>query len=127
MPDSPRPERLLPPLLLALTAGTAVVDAVSYLGLGRVFTANMTGNVVLLAFAAAGVPGLSVSRSLVALGGFLAGAVAGGRLVTRIGPAARRRWLSIALLSETGLLLAAAAAAASFQDAGQLTAAGRYP
>jgi hypothetical protein len=31
-----------------------MIDAVSFLGLGRVFTANMTGNVVLLAFAVAG-------------------------------------------------------------------------
>jgi uncharacterized membrane protein YoaK (UPF0700 family) len=45
------------PLLMALMALTAVsglVDAVSYLGLGHVFTANMTGNVVVLGFAAAG-------------------------------------------------------------------------
>jgi len=33
-------------LLLSLTAGSA--DAAGYLGLGRVFTSNMTGNVVLL-------------------------------------------------------------------------------
>ncbi len=33
-------------LLLSLTAGSA--DAIGYLGLGRVFTSNMTGNVVLL-------------------------------------------------------------------------------
>ena len=39
--------------LLVLTAVSGTVDAVSYLGLGHVFTANMTGNVVLLAFAAA--------------------------------------------------------------------------
>ncbi|MDX6641084.1 MAG: hypothetical protein QOF12_2095, partial [Solirubrobacteraceae bacterium] len=31
--------------LLVLTFSTGLVDAVSYLGLGRVFTANMTGNV----------------------------------------------------------------------------------
>ena len=31
--------------LLALTFSTGVIDAVSYLGLGRVFTANMTGNI----------------------------------------------------------------------------------
>jgi len=34
--------------LLALTAVTGLVDAVSYLRLGRVFVANMTGNVVFL-------------------------------------------------------------------------------
>jgi hypothetical protein len=40
--------------LLALTFTTGLVDAVSYLALGRVFTANMTGNVVLLGFGIAG-------------------------------------------------------------------------
>jgi hypothetical protein len=38
----------LPPLLLTLTVVTGVVDAVSILRLGRVFVANMTGNVVFL-------------------------------------------------------------------------------
>src|SRR5262245_37469433 len=66
--------------LIALTFFTGVIDAVSFLGLGRVFTANMTGNVVLLGFAAAGVPGLSVARSLAALAAFFIGAAAGGRL-----------------------------------------------
>ena len=36
----------LPGVLLILTAVTGVVDAVSILALGRVFVANMTGNVV---------------------------------------------------------------------------------
>ncbi len=39
-------ERALVPVLLSLTAVTGLVDAASVLGLGRVFTANMTGNVV---------------------------------------------------------------------------------
>src|ERR1700742_1236078 len=76
----PRRKDSLPATLLALTLVTGVVDAVSFLGLGRVFTANMTGNVVLLGFAVAGAPGLSISRSLVSLAAFLAGAAIGGRL-----------------------------------------------
>jgi uncharacterized membrane protein YoaK (UPF0700 family) len=71
----------LPALLLVLTAATGVVDAVSILGLGRVFVANMTGNVVFLGFALAGAPGFSLAPSLAGLAGFLAGALAGGRLV----------------------------------------------
>ena len=59
---------------------TGIVDAVSYLALGHVFTANMTGNVVLLGFALAGTPGLSISRSLLALFCFFGGAVVGGRI-----------------------------------------------
>jgi len=70
----------LPPLLLVLTMITGLVDAVSYLELGHVFVANMTGNIVFLGFAAAGAPGLSVPASLAAIGAFLAGALAGGRL-----------------------------------------------
>src|SRR5882724_10427133 len=66
--------------LLVLTFSTGLVDAVSYLGLGRVFTANMTGNVVLLGFGIAGSGGLPVVAPLVSLGAFLAGSAAGGRL-----------------------------------------------
>src|SRR5712671_6334459 len=49
----------LPPLLVAMTLVTGLVDAYSYVVLGHVFVANMTGNVVFLAFALAGVPGFS--------------------------------------------------------------------
>src|SRR5580693_1037096 len=38
-------------LLLGLTFAAGLVDAVSYLGLGKIFTANMTGNIVFLALA----------------------------------------------------------------------------
>src|SRR5262249_59224931 len=72
-------DRQLLVVLLALTFVTGIVDAVSYLGLGHVFTANMTGNVVLLGFAVAGASGLSVTRSSLSLVAFLAGAVCGGR------------------------------------------------
>lgn len=66
-----------------LTAATGVIDAVSILGLGRVFVANMTGNVVFIGFAIARVPGFSLVASLAALLGFLIGAFAGGWLVAR--------------------------------------------
>jgi uncharacterized membrane protein YoaK (UPF0700 family) len=67
-------------VLMVLTFLSGVIDAVCYLGLGRVFTANMTGNVVVLGFAAAGAPGFSTRASLTSLAVFLVGAVAGGRL-----------------------------------------------
>ena len=73
----------LSPLLLLLTVATGVVDAVSYLKLGHVFVANMTGNVVFLGFALAGAGGLSIAASLLALGSFLAGALGGGWLGAR--------------------------------------------
>jgi uncharacterized membrane protein YoaK (UPF0700 family) len=71
--------------LLVLTFTTGLVDAVSYLGLGRVFTANMTGNVVLLGFGIAGSGGLPIVAPLVSLGAFLVGAGAGGVLGRRLG------------------------------------------
>ncbi len=73
----------LTPIMVALTFVTGVVDAVSYLRLGHVFVANMTGNVVFLGFALAGARGLSSASSLVALASFLAGAFAGGLLAAR--------------------------------------------
>jgi uncharacterized membrane protein YoaK (UPF0700 family) len=45
--------------LLVLTFTTGLIDALSYLGLGRVFTANMTAKVVLLGFVS---PGVVASR-----------------------------------------------------------------
>ena len=95
----PKP-RDLAALLLTLTVVTGVVDAVSFLGLGRVFVANMTGNVVFLGFAAAGETTLSVIASLTAVLAFLAGALAGGRLARRETtttpsakrPRSKRRW-----------------------------------
>ena len=75
----------LPLLLLVLTFLTGVVDSVSILALGRVFVANMTGNVVFVGFALAGAPGFSLAASLFALVGFLLGALAGGVAIQRFG------------------------------------------
>ena len=74
----------LPALLLVLTVSTGMVDAVSILSLGRVFVANMTGNIVFIGFALAGAPGFSLQASVVALAGFLVGAGVGGALVARL-------------------------------------------
>jgi uncharacterized membrane protein YoaK (UPF0700 family) len=100
-------ESALVPILLALTVVTGLVDAASVLGLGRVFTANMTGNVVFLGFAAAGSPGLSFARSSAALVAFLLGAVAGGRIGLPLGAGTASRPVSIAFGCETALLLGA--------------------
>ena len=108
--DAPVPDRLLPALLFALTAMTGFVDAVSYLALGHVFTANMTGNVVLLGFAMADTPGLSVARSGAALGAFVVGATIGGRVAAATS-GERFRTTSIGAGIEAVLLLVAAALA----------------
>ena len=76
-------ESILPYLLLLLTVVAGAVDAVSYLALGHVFVANMTGNVVFLGFAAAGAGEISLRATLAAMGAFLVGSVAGGRLAQR--------------------------------------------
>ena len=93
----------LPPLLVGLTVVTGLVDAFSYLLLGHVFVANMTGNVVFLGFAVVGAPGFSIGASLVALVSFAAGSVVGGRIVQRFG---NHRGHHVAVATATqGLLL----------------------
>jgi uncharacterized membrane protein YoaK (UPF0700 family) len=97
--NGPKPSVLGTLLMLTLISG--LVDAVSYLGLGRVFTANMTGNVVVLGFAAAGAPGFSVPATLTSLGAFLLGAGCAGLLTRRI--MARSLLLTIAMAIEAVL------------------------
>ncbi|MCS4276322.1 uncharacterized membrane protein YoaK (UPF0700 family) [Mycetocola sp. BIGb0189] len=74
----------LPVLLLVLTAVTGIVDAISVLELGRVFVANMTGNVVSIGFALAGAPHFSLTGSIFALAGYILGAGLGGYVMARI-------------------------------------------
>lgn len=88
--------------LLVLTLTTGVIDAACYLGLGRVFAANMTGNVVLLGFGIVGSSGLPVVAPLVSLGAFLCGAVVGGRMGERLPP--KEAHLSRAMLIEVGMI-----------------------
>jgi uncharacterized membrane protein YoaK (UPF0700 family) len=114
----------LPIVLVVLTATTGLVDAISVLGLGRVFTANMTGNVVFWGFAAAGAPGFSIARCATALAGFLAGAALGGRIGVALSDSPRRRWLLTVAVVETGMLVAAALVATGY-DADTLAPVGR--
>jgi uncharacterized membrane protein YoaK (UPF0700 family) len=100
-------ERILALLLYLFTAVTGLIDAVSYIALGHIFTANMTGNIVLLGFALAGVPGLSALRSLTAFAAFFVGALIGGRLATRLAPLSSRRWRMTAFGCEALFLLGA--------------------
>jgi uncharacterized membrane protein YoaK (UPF0700 family) len=93
-------------LLVLLTAVTGVVDAVSFLKLGNVFVANMTGNVVFGGFAIAGVAAFWTPASFVAIAAFLAGAVTGGGLNLLIGRH-RGRHLAIATVIEIVLVAAA--------------------
>jgi uncharacterized membrane protein YoaK (UPF0700 family) len=99
---SPHP---VPHILLGITATTGIVDAVSLLALGHVFTANMTGNVWFLGFALTCAQSFSIPRSSMALIAFLqrwrrrvasvllmfAGAAVGGVVLKRSVAAAQCR------------------------------------
>ncbi|MDQ1534046.1 MAG: hypothetical protein QOF28_1807 [Actinomycetota bacterium] len=102
----------LPPLLVGLTIVTGLVDAFSYLLLGRVFVANMTGNVVFLGFAFAGAKGFSIAASLVALAAFVCGALIGGKVGSGLGHH-RGHLLAVATSFEALLLGASLVVAAA--------------
>jgi uncharacterized membrane protein YoaK (UPF0700 family) len=98
--------------MLALTFSTGIVDAIGYLGLDRVFTGNMTGNVVILGMALVGADDLPVLGPLLALVGFMAGAALGGRVLrdAPVGWSRRTTWLfaavGVVVLALAVLLLA---------------------
>ena len=75
--------------LLLLTVVSACMDAISYLGLGHVFPANMTGNTVLLGIGLATGDHTGALRSATALVAFLVGASSIGASLPRAGVAAR--------------------------------------
>ena len=115
MASTPTTEKVIPYALLGMTAVTGLVDAASFLSLGRVFTANMTGNIVLLAFATAHVSGLSIARSLTALLSFLVGAILGGRIMARASADSQIRFAGQAFLLEVAFLLAASVCAIGYR------------
>lgn len=99
--------------MLALTFSTGIADSVGYLGLDKVFTGNMTGNVIILGMALTGAQGLPVFGPLLALGGFICGAAIGGEIARR---ASRGTWttsISVLFLLVGGVTLAVAAVVAA--------------
>jgi uncharacterized membrane protein YoaK (UPF0700 family) len=117
VPAADDPNGPLAPMLLALTVVTGLVDAFSYLMLGHVFVANMTGNVVFLGLALAGVTGFSIAAVLAALAAFSLGAVAGGRLSTRWG-GHRGRLVAVVAATEAVLVAASVGVTATVSDPG---------
>ena len=93
----------LPPIMAAMTVVTGLVDAFSYLALGHVFVANMTGNVVFCGFALGGSSGFSLPASITALASFAVGAASGG-WIARSYRDHRGRLLYKALLLEFALV-----------------------
>lgn len=118
LPSRNPKEGPLPPLLLAMTLITGKVDAFSFLVLGHVFVANMTGNMVFIAFPLAGAPGFSIPASATALVSFLLGAFGGGRLGFRLG---QNRGLLLGVSSGFQALFIGAAATFVFESHGQVS------
>lgn len=106
----------LPILLLVLTFVTGLIDAVSFFRFDHVFVANMTGNIVFLAFAVADTREFSIAASSIALAGFLAGALVGGRLGNAYG-SHRGRYLALALALSALIFGVATIGAAVFPQA----------
>ncbi|GAA1960426.1 YoaK family protein [Catenulispora subtropica] len=106
----------LPAALIVATLVTGTVDAVSYLALGHIFVANMTGNVVFLGFAVAGAKGLTVWAPILAAGCFAAGAWTETRLGRRSAGDDRRR-LSAAVGAHAAFVTVALLIAAFEDDA----------
>ena len=104
-----------PAILLAMTTVSGIVDGVSFLALGHVFTANMTGNIVFLGFAMGGVAGLSIWRSLLALAFFMTGALLGGWMTMTMKPQVPGSTPVHALAIETILLWVASAVSIGFR------------
>ncbi|MDN4516868.1 MULTISPECIES: YoaK family protein [Mycolicibacterium] len=90
MADAPADRALA--ATVALTFVTGVVDAVGFLGLDRVFTGNMTGNIVILGMGVAGADELPVLGPAVALGAFTAAAYLAGLVLRGPGGARQPGW-----------------------------------
>jgi uncharacterized membrane protein YoaK (UPF0700 family) len=123
VPRRDDPHGMLPPLLVILTVITGLVDAFSYLTLGHVFVANMTGNVVFLGFALAGAQGFSVAASLAALASFAVGSLLGGRLIVVV---SRDRGRLLAVATSVQVVLVAAATAVRIAIGSDGSDAGHY-
>lgn len=64
--------------------GTGVLDAVTYIGMDKVFGANMTGNVILIGIAMTGSQGIPAAGPAAALGGFVLGSWLVGQIARRV-------------------------------------------
>ena len=90
--------------LLLLTVSTGAIDAVSYLALDRVFTGNMTGNVLFIGFALVGVDGIPLLNNVIALMGFIIGSIVSGRVIGRGHAKGLPRASAATLLVAAGIL-----------------------
>src|ERR1700738_1222910 len=73
--------RLRDLLLNALTVSSGAVDAISFLNLGKVFTAFMTGNIAFLGLRVAGADGPGAAAILVSMTAFAVGVYLSTRII----------------------------------------------
>lgn len=118
-PDGP-----LPALLLLLTTVTGLVDSVSYLALGKIFVANMAGNLVFIGFGLSAV-GPAAASSSIAIGAFLVGCVTGGRAVQSL--AYHRGWLLCGSATVVAALVVVAVTLLWGVEEGSVPSARRLP
>lgn len=105
-PEPPHAKPVTDIFLLTWTAG--VLDALSYLQ-AHVFTANMTGNTVVLGLALAGVDRPRALESAVAVAAFAAGVFLGAKVLLRLQAADSQRDLRTGTSLEAPFALAFAA------------------
>ena len=113
-------------ILLAVAAGC--VDGASFLGLGQVLTAAMTGNTTLLGLSLGQGDAKAALRATIALAGFVAGALVGAAIVDR--DARSAIWspaVTFALAVELAVLVALAFAWHLLEGRGDWTIDYRYP
>jgi uncharacterized membrane protein YoaK (UPF0700 family) len=96
-------------LLVALTVASGAVDAISYFGLGKTFSAFMTGNIVYLGFGLANLRGPAVLPVVCALSMFAVGSYLGLRITTLrkesgLWPPAITVLLAVVAIAEAGFL-----------------------
>ncbi len=90
-------------LMIITTFATGIIDAIGYLGFDKIFTANMTGNVIVLGMGLSGSDELPVAGPLIALISFTLGAATAGLCLRKV----RGGWtapICAMFLAETVLL-----------------------
>jgi uncharacterized membrane protein YoaK (UPF0700 family) len=99
-------------LLNALTFSSGAIDAISFLALGKVFTAFMTGNVAFLGLRIAGAGGPGCVAILVSIAAFSIGVYLGTRVVKPNGHEGAGLWphrvttaLGLSMLGHAGFLV----------------------
>ena len=91
--------------LLILTMSTGCIDAASYLALDRVFTGNMTGNILFIGFGLVGAGSTPLLNNAVALAGFVLGSIIAGRVIDRNAPAGLPRSSRALLFGGAAIIL----------------------